>query len=173
MHPSIFRFRSSLAFVSLLLVDSIMTLLLKQVPPVEAILVTNTQKLHKHPTHAKSHRKVSNKSSSKPLVLVSDDQVVVYSTIPEGFAIVENESFEGKRIIATKSFSRGSVAYTGYAQMRDLSTTNHGFTLRLYSEDRNGRRKFLHEYQNNDTHSVDDYGVGSKGDTNKRQVYGW
>lgn len=114
-------------------------------------------------------------------------RVTLHSTIPNGFAIVDNEVFEGKKIIATKHFKKGDLLYIGYASMLDLSTMGHGYKLRVYAEcndndaenfphviKSNNHRRLLAEFDNSDTHSVDDYADGSKSNaTNKRQVYGW
>lgn len=125
--------------------------------------------------HYRSDAKSAIIDSSKPIqVAASDGQVVVYSMIPDGLEIVDNDSFEGKRIIANKKFEKGSLVYVGYAVMLDLSAAGHGYKLRVYSEDGRGKRQFLHEFDSNDTHSVDDYADGSKnGETSKRQVFGW
>jgi hypothetical protein len=96
--------------------------------------------------------------------------ITLESTIPNGFKIVDNEAFEGKKIIATKPFNKGDRMYVGHAAMLDLSSVGHGFALKLFLED----GKFLSQHFNNDTHSVDDYAEGSKtGSESKRQVYGW
>lgn len=110
-------------------------------------------------------------ASLKPLeVKQTDGGMVIISTIPDGFDVVDNEKFEGKKIVATESFRKGSIMYTGYAAMLDLSTIGHGFKVKIYSED----RQLLSEHYNDDTHSVDDHAPGSKtGSESKRQVYGW
>jgi hypothetical protein len=110
-------------------------------------------------------------ASTKPLeVKHSDSGMVIISTIPNGFAVVDNEKFEGKKIVATESFRKGSLMYTGYAAMLDLSSIGHGYKVKIYSED----RQLLSKHYNDDTHSVDDHAPGSKtGTESKRQVYGW
>ncbi|KAL7538014.1 hypothetical protein ACHAWF_005965 [Thalassiosira exigua] len=87
-------------------------------------------------------------------------RLVLHSTVPNGFAVVENEVFEGKKIIATRGFKKDDLLYIGKAALMDLSITDHHYKL-----------NFL---DNNDTHSVDDFANSSKsGSTSKRQVYGW
>ena len=99
-------------------------------------------------------------------------RVILHSMIPDGFAIVDHEVFEGKKIIATRRFKKGDLMYTGSAALLDL--IGHGYKLKIYSEDHNANRCLLSTHDNSDTHSVDDYAVGSKsGIANKRQVYGW
>lgn len=107
----------------------------------------------------------------KPLeVRQTDSGMVLISIIPNGFAVVDNEKFEGKKIVATESFRKGSVMYTGYAAMLDLSSIGQVFEVKIYSED----RQLLSKHCNDDTHSVDDHAPGSKtGSESKRQVYGW
>lgn len=100
----------------------------------------------------------------------TDGVVALASVIPNGFAVVDNEMFEGKKIIATRTFKKGELLYVGQARMLDLSAIGHGFKLKIYSED----CELLSEHCNNDTHSVDDYAAASKtGSESKRQVYGW
>lgn len=107
----------------------------------------------------------------KPLeVKQTDGGMVLTSIIPNGFAVVDNEKFEGKKIVATESFRKGSVMYTGYAAMLDLSSIGQVFEVKIYSED----RELLSKHYNDDTHSVDDHAPGSKTSSeSKRQVYGW
>ena len=108
----------------------------------------------------------------KPLEVRQTDggMVSLISIIPDGFAVVENEKFEGKKIVATESFRKGSVMYTGYAAVVDLSSMGQVFELKIYSED----RQLLSKHDNDDTHSVDDHAPGSKtSNESKRQVYGW
>ncbi len=107
----------------------------------------------------------------KPLeVKQTDGGMVLISTIPNGFAVVDNETFEGKKIVATESFRKGSVMYTGYAVMLDLSSIGQAFEVKIYSED----RQLLSKHYNDDTHSVDDHAPGSKTSSeSKRQIYGW
>ena len=64
--------------------------------------------------HYRSDAKSAIIDSSKPIqVAASDGQVVVYSMIPDGLEIVDNDSFEVKRIIANKKFEKGSLVYVG------------------------------------------------------------
>lgn len=100
----------------------------------------------------------------------TDGIITLASVIPNGFAVVDNEMFEGKKIIATRAFKKGTLLYVGQARMLDLSAIGHGFQLRIYSED----CELLSQHCNDDTHSVDDYAAASKtGSESKRQVYGW
>ena len=104
------------------------------------------------------------------VITQTDGGMVLASTIPNGFAVVDNELFEGKKIVATESFKKGSRMYTGCAAMLDLSSIGHGFKVNIYSED----RQLLSKHYNDNTHSVDDHAPGSKtGSESKRQVYGW
>lgn len=113
-------------------------------------------------------------SSSKLEVEATDGQVVLHSTIPDGFAIVDNEVFEGKKIIATRNFKQGDLLYVASAALLDMSSVGQQHKVHIYSEDQHGNRILLETVSNTDTHSVDDYAVGSKsGVANKRQVYGW
>ena len=107
----------------------------------------------------------------KPLeVRQTDGGMVLISIIPNGFAVVDNEKFSGKKIVATESFRKGSVMYQGYAAMLDLSSIGQVFEVKIYSED----HELLSKHYNDDTHSVDDHAPGSKtGSESKRQVYGW
>lgn len=125
-------------------------------------------------------------SVSKPLEVEITEvdgktRVTLHSIIPNGFAIADNEKFEGKKIIATKGFKAGEVLYIGHAALLDLSDMGNVFKLRVYEHDEdtennfmNGvhpNRRFLNEYDNSATHSVDDHADGSKSDsTSKRQV---
>ena len=101
-------------------------------------------------------------------------QVTLHSTVPNGFAIVDNEVFEGKKVVATKQFKKGERLYIACAALLDLSAAGHCYKLKIYSEDTNGKRSLMETHDNTDTHSVDDHAFESKsGTTSKRQVYGF
>jgi hypothetical protein len=105
----------------------------------------------------------------KPLeVTKNGDTTVLISTIPSGFAIVENEMFEGKKIIATRAFLKGELLYIGHAALLDLSAIRHKFTVQINSQD----GEFLSKHQNDDTHSVEDFLLQNPSES-KRQCYGW
>jgi hypothetical protein len=115
-------------------------------------------------------------SSSYPKleVEIMAEYVVLHSTIPDGFAIVENTVFEGKKIVATKNFKKGDLLYIASAALLDLSDAGHRHKVNIYSEDQNANRILLETHTNTDTHSVDDHAIESKaGVASKRQVYGW
>ena len=92
----------------------------------------------------------------------------VKSVIPDDFAIVDNDVFEGKKIIALRSFKAGEVLYNGHAHLLNLSHFNNRFVLQIFSSGDSATP--VAQYENSDTHSVLDYAVGSEP---KRQVYGW
>ena len=120
---------------------------------------------------SKTHR--SNSFSLRREVDQADSSVILHSIIPDGFAIIDHDVFEGKKIVATKPFQEGDCMYIGTAFMLDLSGTNSQFKLRVYTPDGEGNR-LLGEFDNSSTHSVDDHAPDSKdGTVSKRQVYGW
>jgi hypothetical protein len=105
--------------------------------------------------------------------------VIIHSTVPRGFAIVDNEAFEGKKIIATRDYARGDLLYVASCALLDLSPYGQRYELKIYSEEvenqEAGRRRLLDARVNTDTHSVDDGQAPVVGDggTRLRQVYGW
>lgn len=108
-------------------------------------------------------------SYSKLEVQMTDGHAILHTTIPHGFAIVDNEVFQGKKIISTKSFKKGDLLYVASAALLDLTAVDHKHQVKIYSEDQNGNRVLLETVSNTDTHSVDDHAVGYL----KRQVYGF
>lgn len=140
----------------------------------EVVAVERTGGLHHYTVSAGAENyhpnQVSNLASSLEIARADGGAIVLVSTIPNGFAIVDNDVFEGKKIIATKPFKKGEQLYVGHCAVLDLSGIGHGFKLKIYSED----RQLLSQHFNDDTHSVDDHAPGSKtGSESKRQVYGW
>uniref|UniRef100_A0A7S2M487 Histone-lysine N-methyltransferase n=1 Tax=Skeletonema marinoi TaxID=267567 RepID=A0A7S2M487_9STRA len=133
--------------------------------------ITIVEKPIPHITNGAENSDPNPVRNRKPLeVRQTDGGMVLISIIPNGFAVVDNEKFAGKKIVATECHLQGSVMYTGYAAMLDLSSIGQVFEVKIYSED----RELLSKHYNDDTHSVDDHAPGSKSGTeSKRQVYGW
>ncbi len=128
----------------------------------------------KLPTTSKSYPKLEVDMVSSGSDLSQPVQVTLHSTVPNGFAIVDSEVFEGKKVIATKYFKKGDLLYIASCALLDLSAAGHCYKLKIYSEDANGKRSLLESHDNTDTHSVDDHAIESKtGATSKRQVYGF
>jgi len=141
--------------------------------PQKITLKYPTQSL-KLPSTTKSFPKLDVEMISGGSDLSQPMQVTLHSTVPNGFAIVDNEVFEGKKVIATKDFKKGDLLYIASCALLDLSAAGHCYKLKIYSEDANGKRSLLESHDNTDTHSVDDYAIESKsGVTSKRQVYGF
>lgn len=141
--------------------------------PQKITLKYPTQSL-KLPSTTKSYPKLEVEMISGGSDLSQPMQVTLHSTVPNGFAIVDNEVFEGKKVIATKDFKKGDLLYIASCALLDLSAAGHCYKLKIYSEDANGKRSLLESHDNTDTHSVDDYAIESKsGVTSKRQVYGF
>jgi hypothetical protein len=110
--------------------------------------------------------------AERPLELVTtnDGVPILISTIPPGFAVVDNDVFEGKKIVATKPFQKDDVLYIGHALLLDLSASGNKFIVQINSED----GQFLSQHFMTTTHSVDDHAPSSKiGSESKRQVYGF
>jgi hypothetical protein len=111
----------------------------------------------------------------------SKASVTIHSTVPRGFAIVDDESGEGKKIIATRDYARGDLLYIASCALLDLSPYEQKYELKIYSEDvenqeAGGRRRLLDARVNTETHSVDDgknAPVAGDGASRLRQVYGW
>ena len=103
-----------------------------------------------------------------------DGSITIHSTIPSGFAIVDHDVFDGKKIVATQPFQKGDVMYVGHALMLDLSSKDSKFKLCVYAPEHDERNRLVGVFENSSTHSVDDHAPASKlGAVSKRQVYGW
>jgi hypothetical protein len=106
--------------------------------------------------------------------------MIIHSTVPRGFAIVDNGALEGKKIIATRDYARGDLLYVASCALLDLSPYGQWYELRVYSEEvenkGTGRRRLLDARVNTDVHySVDDgHHSPAAGEGGRlRQVYGW
>ncbi len=143
-------------------------------PSAQSITLVYPSKSMKSPITDQSYPKLEVEMVSHGSDLSQPVQVTLHSTVPNGFAIVDNEAFEGKKVIATKHFKKGELLYIASAALLDLSSADHCYKLKIYAEDQNGKRSLLETHDNTDTHSVDDHAIESKsGATSKRQVYGF
>lgn len=107
--------------------------------------------------------------------------VIIHSTVPRGFAIVDNGALEGKMIIATRDYARGDLLYVASCALLDLSPYGQRYELKVYYSEElenqgTGRRRLLDARVSTDGHSVDDghhSPEAGDGGGRLRQVYGW
>jgi hypothetical protein len=106
--------------------------------------------------------------------------VIVHSTVPRGFAIVDNGALEGKKIIATRDYAQGNLLYVASCALLDLSPYGQRYELKVYSEELEnrgtGRHRLLDARVSTDVHTVDDghhSPVAGDAGGSLRQVYGW
>lgn len=62
--------------------------------------------------------------------------VIIHSTVPRGFAIVDNDmTGKGKKIISTQYYKRGDLLYVASCTLLDLAPFGQRYELKIYTEE--------------------------------------